>query len=197
MAKSVANSINMTNQRRSYDDIRKKWAPIAKEDPIEALLAVEKDLGLLSVVRIYKWDDHWYSKLPTSQVPKNAKNAEIINAILVKSWETQGSYCPSNPSPSPITQCIHGLLMYYFKSMNIADNMKRIVGLLSRNVTFAHSFLVLNDPNHVIDNTFSWGRMEDINNEVVFNYILTSKYIDTDPADPEYVVDPLSSDVGK
>ena len=93
--------------------------------------------------------------------------------------------------------------MYYFKSMNIADNMKRIVGLLSRktissrNVTFAHSYLVINDPNHVIDNTFSWGRMEDINNEVVFNYILTSKYIDTDPADPEYVVDPLSSDVGK
>ena len=194
----------MTYQRRGYYDIYKKWAPIAKEDPIEALLAVEKDLGLLSVVRIYKWDDHWYSKLPTSQVPKNVKNAEIINAILVKSWETQGSYCPSNPPPKPLAsnwcQCIHGLLMYYFKSMNIADNMKRIVGLISRNlhcVTFAHSFLVLNDPNHVINNTFSWGRMEDINNEVVFNYILTSKYIDTDPADPEYVVDPLSSDVGK
>ena len=52
----------MTYQRRArgYDNIQKKWAPIAKEDPIEALLAVEKDLGLLSVVRHYKWDDYLY-----------------------------------------------------------------------------------------------------------------------------------------
>merc|ERR1712062_394279 len=127
--------LNMTYQRRGYNDIQKKWAPIAKEDPIEALLAVEKDLGLLPLVRYYKWDDFWYSKLPTSQVPKNVKNAEIINAILVKSWETQGSYCPSNPIPKPLVSNWtkhHGLLMYYFKSMNIADNMKRVVGLLSR-----------------------------------------------------------------
>lgn len=36
----------MTYQRRFYENIQKKWAPIAKEDPIEALLAVEKDLGV-------------------------------------------------------------------------------------------------------------------------------------------------------
>ena len=88
----------MTYQRRFYENIQKKWAPIAKEDPIEALLAVEKDLGLLSVVRHYKWDDYLYSKLPTSNVPKNVKSAEIINAILAESWETQGSNCPSNSS---------------------------------------------------------------------------------------------------
>ena len=81
----------MTYQRRFYENIQKKWAPIAKEDPIEALLVVEKDLELLPLVRKYKWDDYWYSKLPTSQVPKNAKNAEIINAILAESMETQGS----------------------------------------------------------------------------------------------------------
>ena len=92
MAKSVANSINMTYQRRGYNDIQKKWAPIAKEDPIEALLVVEKDLGLLSVVRNYKWNDYWYSKLPTSQVPKNVKNAEIINAILIKSWKLKQAF---------------------------------------------------------------------------------------------------------
>ena len=68
----------MTFRRRGYDNIQKKWAPIAKEDPIEALLAVEEDLGLLSVVRNYKWDDYLYSKLPTSNLPKNVKNAEMI-----------------------------------------------------------------------------------------------------------------------
>ena len=87
--------------------------------------------------------------------------------------------------------------MYYFKSMNIADNMKWVVGLISRTEVFVHSFLMLNDNHHVIDNTFVLGLMEDYNNESCFNYFLTSKYIDTDPADPEYVVDPLSSDVGK
>ena len=146
----------MTFRRRGYDNIQKKWAPIAKEDPIEALLAVEEDLGLLSVVRNYKWDDYLYSKLPTSNLPKNVKNAEMINAILVKSWETQGSDCPSNPRSEPLASndCIgvNGLLMYYFKSLNIADNMSRIVGSLSRTHAFVHSFLKFGD--HVIDNTF-------------------------------------------
>ena len=41
------------------------------------------------------------------------------------------------------------------------------------------------------------GNVEHYNNEFDFNYILTSKYIDTDPSDPEYVVNPLSSEVGK
>ena len=150
----------MTYQRRGYNDIQKKWAPIAKEDPIEALLAVEEDLGLLSVVRNYKWDDYLYSKLPTSNLPKNVKNAEMINAILVKSWETQGSNCPSNSSePLASNKCyqVNGLLMYYFKSMKIADNMERIVGSSSRSHAFVHSFLKLGE--HVIDNTFVSGHM--------------------------------------
>ena len=87
--------------------------------------------------------------------------------------------------------------MYYFKSMNIADNMERIVGLISRTEVFVHSFLVLNDNHHVIDNTFVLGREELCNNEFDFNYFLTSKYIDTDPANPEYMANPISSDVGK
>ena len=105
----------MTYQRRFYENIQKKWAPIAKEDPIEALLAVEKDLGHLSVVRNYKFDDYLYSKLPTSKLPKNVKNAEIINAILAKSWETQGSNCPSNSLSGPLgsNKCmpVNGLLI--------------------------------------------------------------------------------------
>ena len=100
----------MTSQRRGYENIQEKWALIAKEDPIEAFIVVEKDLGLLSVVRNYKWDDYLYSKLPTSNVPKNVKSAEIINAILAKSWETQGSNCPSNSSePLASNKCIKSM----------------------------------------------------------------------------------------
>ena len=194
----------MTFRRRGYDNIQKKWAPIAKEDPIEALLAVEEDLGLLSVVRNYKWDDYLYSKLPTSNLPKNVKNAEMINAILVKSWETQGSDCPSNPRSEPLASndCIgvNGLLMYYFKSLNIADNMSRIVGSLSRTHTFVHSFLKFGD--HVIDNTFVLGHMKNWINKkeslMVFDHMKkTSKYNIGDPADPKYGVIPQSSEIGK
>ena len=90
--------------------------------------------------------------------------------------------------------------MYYFKSMNIADNMERIVGLLSQNDVFppyVHSFLALNDNHHVIDNTFVLGHIERYNIEFYFNYFSTFKYIDTDPTDPEYMANPSSSDVGK
>ena len=67
---------------------------LGKGDPIEALIARQKRLETLSVVLSYKWDDYPYSKLPTSLLPKTAKNAEVINAILIKSWEIQGSHCP-------------------------------------------------------------------------------------------------------
>ena len=87
---------------------------LSKEDPIEALIAFQKHPEMLSVVRSintsYKWDDYLYSKLPTSNVPKNAKNAEIINAILAESWETQGSNCPSNSSePLASNKCIKSM----------------------------------------------------------------------------------------
>ena len=72
----------------NYQKIQKKWAPIAKKDPIEAPLAVEKDLGRIPVVCGNKWGTGFFSELPTSNVPKNVKSAEIMNAILVKSYET-------------------------------------------------------------------------------------------------------------
>ena len=183
----------------NYQKIQKKWAPIAKKDPIEAPLAVEKDLGRIPVVRGSKWGDSFFSELPTSNVPKNVKNAETINAILVKSYETQGSYFMTvNHTLTLVApwfgRIVNGLLMYYFRSMNMADNMERIVGLLRRTKVVAHSWLKLND--HVIDNTmapFSFGTED----EKSFNDYLTSKYIETDPSDPEYVVNPLSSEVGK
>ena len=196
--------MTQTPQRRGYDIIQKKWAPIAKEDPIEALLAVEKDLGHLSVVRNYKFDDYLYSKLPTSKLPKNVKNAEIINAILAKSWETQGSNVPSNSTSEALiwSNCmlVNGLLIHYFKSLNIADNMSRIVGSKSRSHAFVHHFLKLGD--HVIDNTFILGHMKHwVDKEeslLAFEHLSKpGKYNDGDPADPKYGVNPKTSEVGK
>ena len=50
----------------------------------------------------------------------------------------------------------------------------------------------------IIDNTLAPFSLatEYETDEKRFNDYLTSKYIDTDPSDPEYVVDPLSSEVG-
>merc|ERR1712062_441790 len=188
--------INMTYQGRQSFALKN-----AKEDPIKALLAVEKELGFRFVVRNYKWDDYLYSKLPTSNVPKNVKNSEIINAILAESWETQGSNClrySSEPLASNKCYQVNGLLMYYFKSMKIADNMERIVGSLSRSHAFVHSFLKLGD--HVIDNTFVLGHMEHWANKKesfeLFNYMKPTKYNFGDPADPKYGVVPQSSEIG-
>ena len=157
------------------------WETLQKEDPIEAMIALQKRLETFSVVRSYKWDDYMYSTLPTSLLPKTVKNAEIINAILVKSWEMQGSHCPKIPGSAPLVSkncvAIHSFLMHYFKSMNIADNMERIIGSLDRKYalgfgTFPHSYLKIG--GHIIDNTFN----------------------ENDPADPKYGVLPQSSEIG-
>ena len=116
------------NRQRHKVKSEAEWEALVKEDPIEALQALQKRLETLSVLRSYKWDDYLYAKLPTSLLPKTVKNAEVINAILVKSWEIQGSHCPKIPGSGPLAdkKCVtvHAFLMYYFKSMNIADNMK-------------------------------------------------------------------------
>ena len=181
----------------------------AKEDLIEALIEeLKKPEQYLNLNFVkYKWNDYLYSKLPTSTIPKSVKNAEIINTILVKSWETQGSdnphlrmmYNKSVPLMTNNCQIVNGLLMYYFKSLNIADNMKRVVGssVDSGAVALVHSFLKLGD--HVIDNTFALATMEHWKNYSAeyFQYRLTDMYNDGDPADPKYGVDPKSSDFGK
>ena len=184
----------------------------AKKDRMEALVEVDNIICRLNLnlgVVKYKWDDYLYSKLPTSTLPKTVKNSEIINTILIKSWETQGSDDPiirkkdnkSEPLMTNNCQIVNGLLMYYFKSLNIADNMKRVVGSsvdpAKPKEAVAHSFLKLGD--HVIDNTFALATMEHWKNYSAeyFQYRLTDEYIDGDPADPKYGVDPKTSEIGK
>ena len=154
-------------------------------DPIEAVIALQKQLETFPVVQNYKWDDYMYSKLPTSLLPKAKKNAEIVNAVLVKSWEIQGSHCPKlGTGPLMPKNCkeIHVFLMYYFKRMNIADNMERIIGSVDLppgfGPPFVHSFLKIDD--HIIDSTFNLDIMEHCNNCKALKVSLALKFNDGD-----------------
>ena len=222
--------------RGKFAAIQQKMAANATGDYLEAFLAIEEDLGTLNVVRNYIWSDYLFSKLKSSlflkidkynEVQKNLPNLqailkkeEVINDILIKSWETQGSLCPGFASvvqelrgkkfeekiypPKVLVTSrpheINTLLMYYFKNMNIGDNMKRVVGSIHSTHRFVYSFLVLNVgdllatewshllADHSIDNTFSEGEMKLYTHEPkkMFEINLKSKYIDGDPANPEY-----------
>ena len=179
-----------------------------KEDPIEALITFQKHTEMFSVVEAtsYKWDDYLFSKLPTSLLPKTVKNAEVINAILIKSWEIQGSHLlkipgsPAAPLMSRNCREIHVFLMHYFKSMGIADNMERIIGSVDLppgfGPPFVHSFLKIDD--HIIDNTIDADQIEYWKNIPIktFEWHSAWKYNDSDPADPKYGVLPQSSEIG-
>ena len=192
---------------------------LSKEDPIEALIETEKQVETFSAIRgeidilveatSYKWNDCLFSKLPTSLLPKTVKNAEVINAILIKSWEIQGSPYPFSKIPGSAAgplmsrHCkeIHVFLMYYFKSMNIADNMERIIGSVDLppgfGPPFVHSFLKIDD--HIIDNTFDVDQIEKAWKNFpirTFEWHSAWKYNDGDPADPKHGVLPQSSDFG-
>ena len=176
---------------------------MAKDDPIKAVLAFEEDLAKHNrkIIRNFKWDDYRYSKLPTSHLPPTEEN-DKINAILVKSWETQGSSLKKRPVLHEdflvTNKCmeINGLLIYYFKNLNLADNMVRVVGSLTRSHTFVHSFLKIGD--HFIDNAFAYGEMKHWkdNPEMIYNHCLNARFNVGDPADPKYNVIPQSSLIG-
>ena len=171
-----------------------------KEDRLKARLAIEEDLEdiLSGVVGKYKWNDSLYSKIPTSLLPESEKNAQMINEILIKSWEIQGSKWPNSRTvlvPNNTGQLIHGLLMHYFKSLNIADNVRRVTGVLDgtyeqHRKTIAHSFLKVGD--HIIENAFDEEKIIVLKEspELSFKIISNAKYYDVDPANPEYAVKP-------
>ena len=138
---------------------RKKLDSIGITDRIKAILAIEEDLENVTIVSKHKWNESLYSKLPTSFLPETEKNAQMINEILIKSWETQGSTLENQEDNLITNDCkdIHCLLMYYFKNLSVVDTMKRVIGVLKDPATqqgmFVHSFLKVGD--HIIDNTFS------------------------------------------
>ena len=196
----IKNLIQIKNKIRIW----KKVKMCTKEDPIEFLIELDKldsvQKYLKFIVCKVNWDDYLYSKLPTSTVPKTVNNAEIINTILAKSWEIQGGDDTKGHLMTNSCYVVNTLLMYYFKSLNIAHNMKRVVGSFESPRgprPIVHSFLKFGD--HVICNTFVKAEMEAWKNNsyMMFQYGLACKYNDVDPADPKYGVDPNSSDIGK
>ena len=146
-----------------------RWQEKRNKDVIEAALKKEEDLTDLEIQTNFSWPQVWNA--PPFLVPQNATNAETINAILIKSWETQGSSCTGLPK---ITSRfgkeanvlfenkgfkIIALLNYYFKNMPMVTvNISRKVGLLQSSgpdpVTVPWSFLQISHL-YEIDNSFS------------------------------------------
>ena len=131
----------------------------------------------------------------TLRSPVILKSWKKIKNLYIKFLKYQQDFHRS-------TMLVNGLLIHYFKSLNIADNMSRIVGSWGSLdlCVIVHHFLKLGD--HVIDNTFAsddmkyWVDKEE--SLLIFEYhSQPGKYNDGDPADPKYGVIPQSSDVGK
>ena len=102
-------------------EIKKRWTAAAVYDRVEAALKKEKELEVIRIRPNFIWSQFW--TMPPFLLPNGEKDAGIINDLLVKSWETQGSSCPSLPKlfkPDDILtdifpDKIHGLMHYYFK----------------------------------------------------------------------------------
>ena len=173
---------------------------ISREDRLKATIAFEKNLAGMKVVGKYKYS--LYSKLPTSLLPKSEENAQMINEILIKSWETQVSFVPSVKGNEPVLvsnacRFLNGFLMYYFKNLKIADNMKRVIGVQrGGQQSIVHSYLMVGD--HVIDNTFCEKSIKFTRDNPTLGVMLhlNLETFDVDPANPDYAVNPITSEVG-
>ena len=105
--------------------IRKKWNTdtAKKENRVEATFEKEKALESIELIENFGWNEIW--NCPPFLIPKTEKDAVIINDILIKSWETQGSACLKLPQlypPDDILTAryafkIHGYLKYYFSNI--------------------------------------------------------------------------------
>ena len=105
--------------------IRKQWRVNSAnpKDRVEATFKKEKALESIELKKNFVWSKFW--NVPPFLIPNNEKDAEMINAILIKSWETQGSSCPELPQryhPDDILLNLvcyqtNGFLNYYMKNI--------------------------------------------------------------------------------
>ena len=91
------------------------WQTNKKLNRIGATLELVKNLESIELEQNLVWPDSRSS--PPFLLPKDNENAEVINAILKKSLETQTSTIPPDDLPISERHCfmVHGLLNYYFK----------------------------------------------------------------------------------
>ena len=120
--------------------------------------------------------------------------SEIINDILIKSWETQASSCRDISNEEDMVlmsgqiKDIHGMLMYYFKCLNVADDIKQVIGVNEAEEYFGifaqmSSSFLKSVHGHVIDNTFSNESKSRKNMHLI-------NYIDEDPVHPRFASNP-------
>ena len=94
---------------KEYLQVWQRWKTNSKRDLFDAVLQKEKDLESWRITPA-SFPKEW--KEPPFLIPTDEMNAEVINDILKKSWETQAGMMESLSQLSCFT--IHGLLKYYF-----------------------------------------------------------------------------------
>ena len=120
-----------TGESNNIEDIRARWEAKAAQDRLGAALQKEEDLKAVKLFHGYTFPESWDS--PPLVCPKeilekqqnvNPDNVNAVNAVLIKSWETQASSCPSlrpierrSPTDDFLIQLngfkISGYLKYY------------------------------------------------------------------------------------
>ena len=192
-------TLTISSKTERHIELLEKYSEIAQKDPIKAMIEIEKDLETLTLVRNHIWRKEW--KDSPHLLPKYAKNWEIINDILIKSWETQASSCRDISQEEDMVllsgqiKDVHGMLLYYFKCLNVADDIKQVIGVIDSGsnktiypngyvgtAQMSTSFLKTGFGN-VIENVYS------NNNTLRYNMDLC-EYIDEDPADPRFTSNP-------
>ena len=181
----------------NLDFVLKKWNAIAQEDRLKARLWVEKTFESLPIEIQYehKWDVNKPPRGLYSLLPETEKNAGIINDILIKSWDTQGSYCHEIPHifhnftsgtlVADFWREINCWLNYYFKCLNVADNIQRVIGIKEVGPDHLTNFSWLKIGDYVIDNTFLRKDTTLAMLGIDFRNNIGNKYIDEDPGQLE------------
>ena len=154
--------LSVTSKTERNIELLEKYSEIVQKDPVKAMIEIEKELENLTLVRNHVWQNKW--KGSPHLLPNTYKNAEIINDILIKSWETQASSCRDISNAEDMVlmsgqiKDVHGMLLYYFKCLNVADDIKQVIGVVEAEqpqpvgwVQMSSSFLKTGH-GHVIDN---------------------------------------------
>ena len=147
---------------KELEVIRFRWKINSVKDRIQATFEKEKALASIKIERNMRWPSVWNA--PYFLIPENEVDSDIINTILIKSWETQGSACPSLPrcfiDDDILSERgnfkITAFLFYYLKNIpGIRKDIKRIVGIQEYRKGMgdgAASWLKIGQ--HSIENTF-------------------------------------------
>ena len=149
---------------KEIEAIRERWIVDSAKDRIEATFQKEKALASIKIEPNFRWQQFWTT--PPFLIPEKEVDSDIINTILIKSWETQGSACPD------LVRCftyddilsekgnfkMTAFLFYYLKKIpGIRKDITRVVGIqeyVDGNGMGAGSWLKIGQ--HKIENTFHY-----------------------------------------